>query len=205
MLEGWCWWEVNCHKYSLNVLWFGSWPNQGGFLQTDTAIKHALSEVCCAVPLLWTKHRRVAYRLSWLSFPISTHATTAPAFSFSVAHIALLFCSKQLGIHWWWNLSRCYTSLCVGRGVIHCCIATNEYLYLTALNTFTALKFLCADAGSQRLVFLQAAFDSDRAGPRKGSGRPSTYRDRKWSLVGACWWQLCLPYLKCFFIAAYFT
>lgn len=69
----------------------------------------------------------------------------------------------------------------------------------------SALKFLCADAVSQRLVFLQAAFDNDRAGPRKGSGRPSTCRDRKWSLVGSCWWQLCLPYLKFFFIAAYFA
>lgn len=80
---------------------------QSGFLQIDTPIKHALSEVCCATPPPLNQAQESSLLSVFAVIPhqhscLQTCHTTS-TFSFSVAHIALLLCSKQLRIHWWWN------------------------------------------------------------------------------------------------------
>lgn len=110
--------------------------------------------------------------------------------SFAVAHThtALLVCWKQLRLHWWWicpcaRLAHVKAGESRVQSLLHCHQWSFTWLALSII-------FLCGEAEPQRLVFLSAAFEYSRAGPRRGSGQLSTCKDRKWILVGFCWWRL---------------
>lgn len=184
ILEVWYGWEVQ-PKCTLE-----SGLKQSAFQQTDTPIKHALSEACCVVSLLWIEHSRVACRLSLLPFRISAHPSR---------HTWLLLprsthcCSRLFKAAEAWlteEISLCYAS---SRESVRKSRALPQlYCYSQPLlYTFTwrssSVTSVFGEAEPQRLVCLSAAFQCSRAGPSRQS---STCKDRKCFLVCSCYASL---------------
>lgn len=150
---------------------------RSAFQQTDTPIKRALSEACCAVSPLWTEHRRAACRLSLLPFRISArpfrHAKTASPF---LLRATCTHCPS--------SLFKAAEAASAGESRVQSVL---HWYSQPPMDTFTwqppCIIPLCGEAEPQRLVCLSAAFPHSGAGPGRRRGQPSACKDRKWILV----------------------
>lgn len=161
---------------------------QSAFQQTDTPIKRALSEACCAISPALSQAQESSLPSVFAAIPhqrspLQTRQTTSPfpspLHTLTHTHTAFLVCLKQprphlLGIFPCARLAqvkaRQSTVLPLPPLVFS---VTDEYLYLTVL--FDNIPLWCGEAEPQRLVCLTATFQYSRVWAQQ----PSTCKDRK--------------------------